>query len=395
MKKLSPLVSIIFFTIAFQALGQNDFRNGYVITLERDTIQGEVDYRSNAKNYQSCLFKNSSGRTEYFPDQIVGFGYTNDKFFTSEIIDGWFVEALVIGDLSLYKFTKKYVLQKANETYEIEKKTIETQVNGVEEVRLDNRWRGVMSFLIGDCLQESQNIVNSLVFKEKQLTKLVSRYNTCKDNSYTVFKINKPWTKFNLGASLGITRSMIRIQNQSGSFSYLDKTYNSIEPSIAILMAISSPRITENVAFQMEMHFSKSNYSGLVEINGQSIEYHDTFIDLSTLSFPFSLKYSFKKNNYGFFLQGGLNYDFLLNPETRLLSERIEGNIVNTFPQTEAFEINSNQVGYWGRIGILKPYNKFIGSIGISYFQIPDLNKTEGFNANNSRISVNLILFKK
>ena len=48
-------IIIICFSFA-SAFGQNNFRGGFIITLENDTIQGQVDYRSNSKNYESSIF---------------------------------------------------------------------------------------------------------------------------------------------------------------------------------------------------------------------------------------------------------------------------------------------------------------------------------------------------
>jgi hypothetical protein len=127
-------------------------------------------------------------------------------------------------------------------------------------------------------------------------------------------------------------------------------------------------------------------------------EYHDTYIDLSTLSIPLSFKYSFPEKRFGLYLQGGINYDHHLISKAKLLSEIVihnpSGNVVVTYPERSAFEINKNHFGYWGGIGILRSYQKFKVSIAIRYFEMPKLNKTVDFKASNSRILINLILFK-
>ena len=94
-------------------------------------------------------------------------------------------------------------------------------------------------------------------------------------------------------------------------------------------------------------------------------------------------------------MQGGINYDYHLISKSKLLSESVTGNVVYTSPERSAFEINKNQIGYWGGIGILKSYQKFKASLAIRYFEMPALNKTGDFTASNSRILINLILFKK
>lgn len=395
MKNKIIFLIISFVLIAINSFCQNDFRNGYIITLEKDTIIGQVDYRSNTKNYKSCIFKGKQEEREYYPDEIFGFGYNNDKFFSSQIVEGSFVEVLVLGEISLFKSQNKYHLKKDTNVYDLESFSEEVVIDGKVGIRENIRWRGIMSYLISDCINNPNSIVSNLKLGEENLTKLVVRYNKCKGLVYTEFKVSKPWIKYDYGATVGIARSEIQFRNIPGSMSYLDDSYSSINPSIGVLFDISSPRITERIAFQGEIHFIKSSYSSLVIIENSSTDYHDTYIDLSTLSVPLSFKYSFPEKKYGLYLQVGINYDYHLNAKSKLLSENVTGNVVNTFPERSAFEINKNQIGYWGGMGILKSYHKFKASISIRYFGMPALNKTGDFTAGNSRVLINLILFKK
>ncbi len=377
------------------SFGQKDFRNGFIITLEHDTINGQLDYRSNSKNYKSCIFKSEQGEAEYYPTQILGFGYVNDKFFTSQITQNSFVEALVTGRINLYKSKDKFLIKKDTALYDLELITEHVEIDGKIGTKKNNRWRGILTYLISDCLDNVNNLISRINLDEKSLTQLLVAYNKCSGKAFTEYKANKPWTRFEVGASLGVTKSEILIDNESQTYSYIDASYRSVDPSIGLLIAISSPRITERVAFQGEIYFIKSAYSSMVEFGDVTPEYHDTYIDLSTLSVPLSLKYSFPEKKYGWYLQGGINYEYHLKSDTRLLSEYVTGNVVNTAAERPAFEVNDNQIGYWGGIGILKSYRKFKGSISIRYFQMSKFNKTEGFSANYNRISFNLILFKK
>lgn len=395
MKDKIIFVIISFVLIANSSFCQNDFRKGFIITLKKDTIIGQMDYRSNTKNYNSCIFKGEQEEREYYPDEIFGFGYYNDKFFSSQIVEGSFVEVLVLGEISLFKSQNTYLIKKDTSVYNLESFFEEVEIDGKVGILENTRWRGIMSYLIYDCISNTNSIVSNLKLDEKSLTKLVVRYNKCKGLDFTEFKVSKPWIKYGYGATVGIARSELLFRNMSGTMSYMDDSYSSINPSIGVLFDISSPRLAEKIAFQGEIHFIKSSYSSLVILNNSSTEYHDTYIDLSTLSVPLSFKYSFPEKKYGLYLQGGINYDYHLIAKSKLLTESVTGNVVNTFPERSAFEINKNQIGYWGGIGILRSYQKFKASIAIRYFEMPTFNKTGDFKASNSRILINLILFKK
>ena len=122
-KILIGLIILILISAELQA--RSDFRDGFIIKATNDTIFGKIDYRSNLNNTKSCLFKTSSGIVEYTPDQIIGYGFKNDKFFSSEIIKGTFTEVLVAGELSLYMSGNDLFVRKTgSEMYKLESKQI-------------------------------------------------------------------------------------------------------------------------------------------------------------------------------------------------------------------------------------------------------------------------------
>lgn len=392
-EKIKIILTILLITVS-STYGQNDFRDGYIVTFENDTVQGLIDYRSNSMNYKSCVFKGKKGKTEYLPNQIKAFGYEKDKFFSSQIIEDSFVEVLVLGKIDLYKSRESYHVKKDTLFFDLKSNIEKVETDGKTELRETSRWRGILTYLISDCLKNPNDLTSNIRLNEKQLTLLISKYNKCSGSEFKVFKASKPWTKIDFGVIIGVSRSGITI-NRPGSFSYLDDSYSSIDPSIGALIEISSPRLLDKVAFQSELHLIKSRFSSLIELNGAFTQYYDTYIDLTTLSVPLSFKYSFPEKKYGIYLQGGINYEYHISSETLLLSERVNSNVVTTFPETLAFEINDNQIGYWGGVGILRSFKKFKASLSIRYFKMSKLNKEQEFTVNNDRLSLNLIILKK
>ena len=396
MKEKINLTLITLLLTLGSVFGQHDFRSGFIITLESDTIQGQVDYRANSKNYASCIFQSAQGVSEYYPNQILGFGYINDKFFSSQIIESSFVEVLVRGEISLYKSRDMYHVKKDTLLYDlvstVEKAEIDRQVG----MREKSRWRGILSYLVSDCLKNSNSLTADIKLDEEALTQFVVKYNKCSGQEFIEYKVSKPWAKFDFGATIGVSKTEIQRIDRSVSYPFLADSYSSIDPTIGLITTVSSPRITEKIAFQGEIHFLKSDYASLVELKRPFNQFHDTFIDLTTLSIPISLMYSFPEKKYGFYVQAGVNYDYHLSAEIRVLSEQVDGSTVNTFPERSGFDINSHQIGYWGGIGILKTYQRFRGSLAIRYHQMSALNRTDGLViTSNNRASVNLILFKK
>lgn len=396
MKNKIIFLIIFFVVISSRSYCQNDFRSGFIITSENDTIKTQVAYRSNLKNYKSCLCKGEQGEIEYLPNQIKGFGYDNDKFFSSQISKDSFVEALVSGKISLYKSKNTYYLKKDTSLYTLEPAFEEVEKDGRVSVKENKSWRGITSFLISDCITDPQNVVAGTNQEEKSLTKLIVKYNKCTGSEVAEYKAHKPWIKYEFGATVGLSKTDIQITKKKRYVAYLKDSYSSYDPTFGVLINIASPRISERFSFQSEIQFIKSNYSSLIEINNPTKEIHDTYINLTTLSVPLSLKYSFPEKKYGWYLQGGIDGEYHLNAETKVLSEYIVADVVTTYPERPAFNINKNQFGFWGGVGILKSYQKFKASIAVRYFRMSAMHKYGGYyNVNDNRISLNLILLKK
>lgn len=392
MKKIQLTTLILF--IAILSYGQSDFRSGFIISLENDSIQGELDYRSNSKNYESCIFKKDGQTTVYGPNEIKGFRFNNDKFFSSQIVNDAFVEVLVLGEISLYRLKEKFYIEKDTSLFELQSIIAKVEKDGKVGYEETSKWRGIVNYLTVDCFKSSSNNIARLTFDEKSFTRFVIKYNNCRGSDYIDYKASKPWTKLEFGIILNMTRSEITT-DRTGMYSYMDDSYVSLDPGLGMLVAFSSPRFTERIAVQSEFHIIKSSYSALVELQRPYTEYHDTFIDLTTFFIPLSLKYSLPERKIGQYIEVGVNYDFQIHSNTRHQLELIHGNVVTTVPEDEAFEIRDYQIGFWGGVGIMKSFEKLRGSLSLRYMQMPHLNETKGFNANNSRISLNLIIFKK
>lgn len=391
------LSSLLILFSGTQLLGQSRMKEGFIVTNQNDTIEGQVASRSNAKNYKSCLFQNEDRSDEYTSSQIKGFGYLNDKFFISNVVNSHFVEALVIGEISLYKFEESFYLEKSQSLYKLDSKDLLIEVDGRLTTQKDNKWKEPIYSSIVDCLSEAEDLASKLSFSEKALTKLVAKYNHCKSDNSVILKESKSWTEVEIGASIGLLRSNVSITNdQVGSPVFLADSYKATGPVFGLLMIMSFPRIYQGVALQSELQYIKSYYSELVSIKFLT-EYHDTSIELSTLSVPLAFRYSFpeRDNGLSLSLQGGLNYDYHLKAKTERLSERISGNVVSTFPKAPAFEVNKSQLGFLAGLDILKSFDKFRGGISLRYVRTPDLSKSAGFRANIHRLMLNLIVLKK
>ena len=103
LKKL-VLLGLIFITGIINA--QTDFRPGFIIKAEGDTIFGEIDYRGDLLMGEVCRFRLSerSYTVEFSPNDIIAYRFTDSKFYISKEVNGRkvFLEFLINGQVNIY-----------------------------------------------------------------------------------------------------------------------------------------------------------------------------------------------------------------------------------------------------------------------------------------------------
>jgi hypothetical protein len=397
MKKIFILNLFVIVFAMPQVMAQTDFRDGYIINQQNDTVFGKVDYRLDTKNYQLCRFKKDDQVTEYSPEQINGYGYSNDKYFSSSVIDNSFAEVLIKGEMSLFRQGAKFYVRKQGEKLlELETKDKKMIAQNKVYQKEDETWKGVLIYLMSDCMKNASSLLTRAHLTERELTQLVIKYNKCQGTDFTVYKEDKPWTKLVIGAAVGAAYTTPKTTYHMDMYSYIKDSYSSINPTLGFVMDFSSPRITEKLSLQPEIYITKSSYSGYVQLKTvAATENYDTQIDLTTLSIPISLKYSLPKRKYSGYLQGGFNFDYHLNAETKLVTEKIWLDNTSTTTESKAFDVNKKQGGFWGGIGFLRSFAHFDGSLNIRYFHMLKLSQTAGIDMNRDKITFSVIIYSK
>ena len=104
------LIFVVLLLTSFGVWAQRDYRKGYIITNEQDTIYGWIDYRGNMRNAKICSFKKREAdrATEYTPLDIAAYRFIDSKYYVSTTIVGAneqkhvFLEYLVNGMVKLH-----------------------------------------------------------------------------------------------------------------------------------------------------------------------------------------------------------------------------------------------------------------------------------------------------
>ncbi len=398
---------IFLFMLLFVAysISQTSFQNGFILSLQNDTLFGQLENRPNKQNYLSCRFKKDTVENDYSASQIKGFGYINGKCFRSEIVEGEFVEVLVDGFLHLYKHQSVYYLKKGLEVpVKLESLKIEKKLGEENYLQRDllevnylvrEKWKGLLSYTINDLFPKSPQIVESLFLNDEDLSKIVIRYNKLKNTDFVEFNNTIPWTRYELGVSVGMEKSILHKTDIQQVFFYLKPEYTSTNPTLGFILGITSPRLSERFSFQPELFLTKVHYDGLIHTTQFMESIFETKLDWISLTMPVTVKYTYPLGNYRFYLQAGVLGDLQLQGKTSYIRKNVENGVITTEPETEAFTFEGWAYGLCGGLGFQYEFKHFQTGLAIRYNQITDIARNRLFEMKPERLSLSLQIITK
>lgn len=395
-------VLLITFLCFHNVYSQTDFREAYIITNEGDTISGFADYRGGANNFKSCNFKASENQESvvYSPTQLKAYRFVDDKFFESkdiktggDSIERHFLEVLVRGKVTLYKYRSSFYVEKndtlfyklTNEKKEliVERKRItEYDTQEIHISKYSNKHIGILNMLLFDCIGL---IPNTLLLKERDLTRLIEKYNECTGEPSISFKEKKKWLQSSFGIGAGVNNSTINFKSDVKGSEYLTSNFdrnNSL--FISVNIELHSPRISERIAFTTGLFYMSLKYTSFSEISGTtfsspSITRNDVSIEFKQIKIPFGFRYTFPERFISPYFNLGGSETIHLSSSSLWIGEIERLNVVETY-ENEALYIRNQQFGIWAGVGAKKKItSKLIAQIEVRYERT---NGIEGQNIN-------------
>ena len=97
---------IVCIFLRIEVYSQSDFRSGYIVNSDRDTVHGLIDYRREQLMGKICRFKlNEKDKIKIFnPEELTEYRFYGGKYYVSKEVNGQktFLQFLVKGKLNLY-----------------------------------------------------------------------------------------------------------------------------------------------------------------------------------------------------------------------------------------------------------------------------------------------------
>lgn len=403
---MKRLLTLIFAMVALCsiAFGQAGFREGYVITIQNDSIKGQVNFRSPKSNYAVCKFKVNGVVKEYLPSEIKGYGILGDRFFQSGVIENIFVEVLISGELTVYKHDNVFLLRKGEgilftpEEKEIEvSRQDQTGRETTSGTIRDTRWKGQLAAMLNDC-KLSEEVLRNVQLHERKLVDLARKYNACRGTKYIVYKTDQPWTRFNFGLSVGVTQTTLRPTSGAAyEYEYFAKSYHSLNPTLGAVVLMRSPKVDDGLAFGVGINVTKSSFESFEVRKNPYDNYteYTTRMDMTVVAFPISLRYDFISRKISPFIEFGFTLDRILNTSSDVAIVEKRTAEVRTSSR-DALTFAKSQRGVGGGAGVvLNGFRKVQPALIVKYYSTSKMNDDIALNIDGSRLTASILIMAR
>lgn len=386
---LKAFVLSLAFLVSLGVVGQDNFKKGYVITLDNDTLFGKINDAGGYKNSRLCTFKSREGRkvTEFLPGQIKGYRMYKDKYYASKQTQGKdgnkyiFMEVLVEGPVSLYhdrKSTERafYIQKKDGDLIPLQNKEVQLRYKPEENIAvlysptyiLHNRiYRDTLRYVFRD--SKVKDWVDNLNYDARSLKKITKGYIAERkfgENSIT-YERDLNLYRPRVGVYGGIQLTDIEflpsewgMYSKAEPHSIIAKRFNTYP--VGIFVNFPLPMVNDKLSFQLEVMGNWMKYDEVFN-SSQSLNEDTVAISANSFGIPLMIKYELFRGFITPSLGIGKSFNFVYDSEITGFSKGF------TEVDDSGVSVKSNEL-------MLHPIQKggWFGEAGISFKFSPGLS---------------------
>ena len=325
---------IVFLSI-IRLNAQSDFRDGYIIGNDNDTIYGLLDYKGNKANAKKCIYRKDINSLDqiFTPEEIKGYRFADSKYYVSKSFKTGketkqlFLEYLINGIVDIYYYRddngEHYLVDMGHdELYELKNEEKEVIIDNTRYITKSNAYIGILKALFRESPSISKRVEN-IALDHKSLIKVAHdyHYEVCTDQECIIYEKKLPEIRNTFGVVVGLNGLLIsQINEYPEDLYYLTNSQFGfkIYPSIGLYYKVNMPFINERIYFQYEGTYSRLH----VKTSNSFIEpiYNMNYLnDISVTQNAFNnlgyIKYEFPKGKIrpAFHLGAFVNYFFKTN----------------------------------------------------------------------------------
>lgn len=344
-----------------------DWLSGFVVLNNQDTVRGKVQYRTSDVQFQKCFLKKEGAVQEYSPADVLGYGIDGVKSYSSQALKNEFAEIVAIGNVSLFKQRKTFLIQnESGETYPLASKTETVAKDGDVYVSEGKKWKSVLFGMISSCDVTAEDL-KDLNFNQKNILELISRYNQCKNGQtqvYTHSGLNKVLVDF--GIQIGRRNGELNVSSSNGVLRPIDANHKSSNMLIGGFANLRFPNFSEKISLQIGLNYqtvslsANTTFSNATDPNRTRliINKYETLSEFSAIGIPISLKGLLVEGAVSIYVQSGLVFNQITSPKsTRIQVMTIDNGAPTTTQTSNVLDFKSNETHLWARIGASKNIN--------------------------------------
>ena len=369
MKKLLFFYCLTFCLTFNDLFSQKFFREGYIEKKSGELLTGLVEYNVSQGIPVMCIFKrfDIASVVSYNPSEIRSFGYKNGNRYVSKESDNKFsfYEALVIGEINLYKKGPDFFIDKNSQgRVKVENGNIKLSVNGTE-----NNCRTLNEFLIYITDGKAGEIPDKFDIR-KDLVPLIISNN--KNSRKSFYVIKQSISEKDLASQISLSGSK---KNRFGFFSGMNmymlnlrlnpdvKYGNSLgyvpdpKAETGLMAGLTWERLllrkSDKLAARLDILYTSQSFSCYNETTTSTYTTRDyAHFGFKGIKIPALLQYSFTGRRIVPFLNAGMAYQYCISGNYHHIEEQQSmTNEVNTTEDSD-FKFKQGEISGLGGIGL-------------------------------------------
>ncbi|MGD1840364.1 MAG: hypothetical protein ACFB0B_05625 [Thermonemataceae bacterium] len=393
---------------SFTAVGQKNFVEGYIISLEGDTLRGMIDFRNSEKNPSQVIFKRGNQVEKFSPYQIQQFGVNGEIYVSASVEkevspdylgelnalpdvklekDTVFLQSLIEGDKSLYFFKSEkrknnfYIEENGAYTLLLHKRYFK-EVNGKKIISHNRSYVSQLSAYLQDCPEINQPL-SKTEYSLKSLRKLFETYYACKDEKI-LFENNIEKIPPEFGVVAGASLTNVSFSSGRGAFTTV---VNADYPtSLNFMGGIYFNLIrTKNagkwslynelsvVSYNFEGDYTDFDFTTRDDIfTFTRTELNYTYLKLYTL-----LRFRYPVNQFALYFNAGISNGYVIASRNYALEDR---QLITSLITTEGEAIEGARDYEQGLVvGLGGQFKKF--SLEVRYERSNGISPSDGLNS--------------
>ncbi|MBC8005833.1 MAG: hypothetical protein H7X84_10195 [Verrucomicrobia bacterium] len=336
-------ILVLALLVSVGVMGQDNFKKGYIITLDNDTIYGKINDAGGLKNSRLCTFRPQKKLRvkEYRPGELKGYRMFNDKYYVSKEVSNRFktknvfLEVLIEGPVNLYQNRRS-----SNKGFYIQKKDSDMVALQYEELMTDDTpeendsvyyspnyfsngkvYKGTLLSLFGDS-ENTRKRVYELEYDARSFSDLTKDYIDEKYIGEEPITYERNLKMYNPRVGIYGGQHMTEIEflpspkaifSSEEPNSLTSKTFDTYSAGFFINFPL--PLLNDKLSFQLEVMGSKMDYKEDIfgGLNDTSFS-----IESYTIGVPVMLKYNLLR---GFFVPSlgiGKNISFVYDSKVTI-----------------------------------------------------------------------------